>query len=130
MKTHKLKWFLGSYGLLLIPFLVHGIFAGKYWAESLKYFLQFYYLLYFMCGVVITMVYVLAKKLKDKLGYIFMGLMLAKMAISAAYLFPIIKDVEDPKMLVGHFMILYISSLLIELLVIVKLLNKQSLSSE
>ncbi len=77
-----------------------------------------------MCGVVITMVFVLSKKLKDKLGYIFMGLMLGKMAVSAAYLFPIIKDVADPKMLVAHFMALYIASLLVELLVIVKLMNK------
>ncbi len=124
MKAHKLRWFLGSYGLLLIPFIVHGILAGKYWANSLTYFLQFYYLLYFMCGAVITMVYVLSKNLKDKLGYVFMGLMLAKMAIAAAYLFPIIKDVDNPKMLVGHFMILYIASLLVELLVVVKLVNK------
>ncbi len=124
MRIDKVKWFIGSYGLLLVPFIVHGILAGMYWQNLLSYFSQFYYLLYFMCGVVVTMVYVFSKKLKDKLGFVFMGLMLGKMAVSAAYLFPIIKDVEDPRILVAHFMALYIGSLLVELLVIVKLLKK------
>lgn len=119
-----MKWFLGSYGLLLIPFALHALLATNLWPESMRYFLQFYYLLYFMCGVVITMVTVLAKKIKDKIGYLFLGMMLAKMAIAATYLYPLIKDVADPRILVIHFMSLYILSLLVELVVVVKLIGK------
>lgn len=123
-----IKRFLISIVYLFIISLILGV-LHFYFVRNLKLYIPIIniYLFNFILGILgLFLLNLVYEKFNDKVGYVFLGIGIFKMALSISFLMPLIEsDFQNKVPDTLNFFFCYFIFLIIESVFVIKLLNKK-----